>query len=219
MRRAIETVVVLVAAGAVLAAPVPTDTRKPAAFPAGHYVLAGAGEPAAGSDAFEFTKAFRLRPGQYVLSGGPKPTDAILVDDDMAVYQETATLFLDDDGVRSTEDRGKRAARYQGLPVVLVLDPAKKVRIVATDCFASEAVVGPLWLHRWDGARKKLTEGKSVESPAALPAAFFDESFALGEGFEMPEKVATDAETQVPEKPASLLPRFRAAPPPAGRPE
>ena len=77
-------------------------------------------------------------------------------------------LFRDDDGVRSTEDRGKRAARYQGLPVVLVLDPAKKVRIVATDCFASEAVVGPLWLHRWDGARKKLTEGKSVESPAGI---------------------------------------------------
>jgi hypothetical protein len=212
MRRTFATLVVLAACGTLLAAPVPAETRKPAAFPAGHYVLAGAGEPAVGHDVFEFTKTFRLRQGQYVLSGGPKATDLILADDDLDLFQDTNHLFVDDDHVRTTETRGKRAAKYQGQPIVLVLDPAKKLRVRAADHAATEAIIGPLWLHRWDGARKKLTEGKSVESPAALPAAFFDESFTLGEGFEMPEKVSTDAETQVPEKPATLLPRFRAAP-------
>ena len=76
MVRLLATGVVLSAVGALLAAPVPTDSRKPAAFPAGRYVLAGAGEPARGDDVYEFTKTFQLRAGQYVLSGGMKPTDA-----------------------------------------------------------------------------------------------------------------------------------------------
>jgi hypothetical protein len=215
------TAVVFAAVGVLLAAPVPAETRKPAAFPAGHYVLAGAGEPAQGTDVFEFTKTFRLRPGQYILSGGEKPTDRILVDDDLEVYQEKTALFIDDDHVRSTENRGKFAAKYQGQPIVLVLDPAKKLRIVAIDCAPTDAILGQLWLHRWDGARKKLTDGKQLESVANLPATFFDESYALGEGFEMPEKVSTDAQVDVPEKPASLLPRFKAtagAAPPARSP-
>src|SRR5215510_16408332 len=106
MLRLLATSVVLLAVGALIAAPVPADTRKPAAFPAGIYVLTGADEPAQGTDVYEFTKTFRLKPGQYVLSGGPKPTDLILVDDDLEVYQEKTALFIDDDHVRSTETRG-----------------------------------------------------------------------------------------------------------------
>jgi hypothetical protein len=203
------------AGGALLAAPVPAETRKPAAFPAGHYVLAGAGEAAQGDDVYEFTKSFRLKPGQYVLSGGPKPTDLIFVDDDLRVYQDKTALFVDADNVRTSENRGKRAAQYQGKPIILVLNVSKKLRIVAIDHGATEAIVGELWLHRWDGARKKLTAGKREQSAAALPATFFEESFALGDGFEMPEKVSTDAAIDVPEKPATLLPRFKPAPPPA----
>jgi hypothetical protein len=211
MNRMFATAVVFGAVGVLLAAPVPAETRKPAAFPAGHYVLTGAGEPAQGNDVFEFTKTFRLRPGQYILSGGEKPTERILVDDDLEVYQEKTALFIDDDHVRSTENRGKFAAKYQGQPIVLVLDPAKKLRIVAIDCAPTDAILGQLWLHRWDGARKKLTDGKQLASVANLPATFFDEWYALGEGFEMPEKVSTDAELDVPAKPAHLLPRFKAA--------
>src|SRR5207248_1163420 len=88
MLRSLATGVILLALGAVVAAPVPGETRKPAAFPAGHYVLAGGGEPARGDDVYEFTKTFRLKPNQYVLSGGPKPTDPVFVDDDLEVYQE-----------------------------------------------------------------------------------------------------------------------------------
>ena len=217
MLRILSTGVVVLALGALVAAPVPAETRKPAAFPAGHYVLAGGGEAAQGDDVYEFTKSFRLKTNQYVLSGGPKPTDPIFVDDDLEVYQEKTALFIDNDNVRSTETRGKQAASYKGKPIILVLDPAKKLRIVAIDCNPTSAALGQLWLHRWDGARKKLTSGKQADSAPALPAPFFDESFTLADGFEMPEKVSTDAAIEVPEKPATLLPRFKSAPaaPPA----
>jgi hypothetical protein len=213
MQRILATSVVLVAVGVLLAAPVPAETRKPAAFPAGRYVLTGAGEPAAGDDVYEFTKSFKLKIGQYVLSGGPKPTDLILVDDDMEVHQDGKKLFVDDDHIASTDRRGKKPATYQGQPIVLVLDPAKKVRVLAVDHCATDAILGELWLHRWDGARKKLTEGTRQQSAPNLPNTFFDEAYALGEGFEMPEKVSTDAEINVPDKPATLLPRFRPANP------
>src|SRR5262245_27405755 len=202
MRRMLTFGVLAGLAGVLLAAPIPKDNRNPAAFPAGRYVLAGAGEAATGDDVLEIVKTFRLRPGQYILSGGQKPTDALFVDDDLDLFQGETKLFVDDDHVRTTEDRGKFAARYQGQPIVLVLDPTKKLRVRATDCCASEAMLGELWLHRWDGARKKLTNGKVEASAANLPAVFFDESFALTDGFELPDKVATDAATDMPEKPA-----------------
>lgn len=213
MSRVLAAGAVLAAVGGLVAAPVPADAPKPAAFPAGHYVLAGGGEPALGGDVFEMTKTFRLRPAHYVLSGGPKPTDLILADDDLEVWQDQDRLFADDDGVRTTETRGKLAARYQGQPIVLVLDTTKKLRVRVLDYVATEAAVGALWLHRADGARRKLTDGKSAESAAVLPVVFFDESYALGDGFEKAEKVSTDAATDMPEKPASLLPRFKKARP------
>lgn len=214
MLRLLATSAVLLAVGGLGAAPVPANARKPAAFPAGIYVLAGATEPAQGTDVYEFTKTFRLKPGQYVLSGGPKPTDLILADDDLEVYQEKTALFVDNDNARSTEVRGKQAARYQGRPILLVLDPAKKLRVVVIDYHPTSAEVGALWLHRWDGATKKLTDGKRAESAPVLPNTFFDESFALADGFEVPEKVSTDAALDVPDKPATLLPRFKPAPRP-----
>lgn len=201
--------VALAGAGLVVASPVPAEGRRPAAFPAGRYVLGGEKEAAKGDDVQELTKSFRMKPGQYLLSGGPSPKDAILVDDDLEVLQGGKPLFVDDDHVRSTETRGKLTARYQGLPIILVLDPTKKVQVRATDHCATEAVLGPIWVHRWDGASKKLTEGKSEESAPNLPNVFFDESFSLSDGFELPRTVSHDAEMDLPAKPASLLARFR----------
>ncbi|MCI0701453.1 MAG: hypothetical protein L0241_10265, partial [Planctomycetia bacterium] len=74
--------------------------------------------------------------------------------------------------------------------------------------------IGSLWLHRWDGARKRLTEGKQLASAPNLPFTFFDESFAIADGFEMPDKISHDAATDMPEKPATLLPRFKPPTPP-----
>ncbi len=93
--------------------------------------------------------------------------------------------------------------------MVLVLDATKKIRIVAIDCLQTEAILGPLWLHRWDGARQKLTNGVSQDSAPNLPAVFFEESYSITDGFEMPERISTEAAELLPEKPAKLLPRFK----------
>src|SRR5262245_12995509 len=106
MLRFVATSVVLAAVGVLFAAPVAPETRKPVASPAGQYVLTGADETAQGNDVYEFTKTFHLKPGQFVLSGGPKPTDLIYVNDDLEVYQEKLALFVDDDHLPSTNTRG-----------------------------------------------------------------------------------------------------------------
>ncbi len=41
MKRVLMIGVVLAAVGGVLASPIPAENRKPAAFPAGHYILGG----------------------------------------------------------------------------------------------------------------------------------------------------------------------------------
>jgi hypothetical protein len=194
--------------GLAVASPVPRE-QPAAAFPAGRYVLAGGVDAATGDDVLELKDKFRLRPNQYVLSGGKKPTDEIVVDDDLELLQGDKKLFVDDDTVASTERRGKLTARYQGQPIVLVLDREKPLHVRVTDHRPTEAVVGELWLHRYDGARKPLTRGVSQPSAPDLPHVFIDEKFDLKDGFERPAGVATDARTELPERPALLLPRFR----------
>jgi hypothetical protein len=211
MTRLLATGVMVFALAALPAAPVPAETRKPAAFPAGQYVLTGADEPAKGDDVYEFPKTFRLKRGQYVLSGGSKPSDLVVIDDDLEVDQGGKKLVIDDDHAASASPK----STYKGQPIVLVLDPAKKIRIVGVDHCVVEAIVGALWLHRWDGARKKLTDGKQERSAQNLPNTFFDESYILTAGFELPENLSTDAPLDTPEKPATLLPRFRPPAPPA----
>jgi hypothetical protein len=209
MRNGLGLVAVAALGASLTASPVPRTQPKGANMPAGRYVLAGGPEAATGQDVHEFTAAFRMKPRQYILSGGPAPTDPLTVDDDLELLQGTTKLFVDDDGLASTERRGKQPARYQGQPIVLVLDPAKPLQIRVTDHMATEAIVGELWLHRYDGAKAQLTKGVTQQSAATLPHVFFAEKFDLGRVFEVPRGVKTDAVTELPDKPASLLARFR----------
>lgn len=183
------------------------DKGKPAPMPAGRYVLAGAAEAARGDDVFELMKDFYLRDGQFVLSGGPNPTDRITVDDDLEVWSGEAKLFIDDDGLSSLNSRGKQAAVYQGFPIVVVADPAKKLRVRAKGASSPAGALGEVWLHRVDGAKVKLTGGvkKAAEGP------FFDEQYDLMKVFDAPAKPRVVAGTPdtLPESPSSLLPRFR----------
>lgn len=201
------------AAGCLLAAtaagsPRTIDRGKPAPMPAGRYVLAGTAEPARGDDVHELMKDFYLRDGQYILSGGPNPTDLITVDDDLEVWSGETKLFIDDDGLPSRNARGKQAAVYQGFPIVVVADPAKKLRVKAKGATSPEDVLGELWLHRVDGAKVKLTGGVKKASGGG---PFFDEQYDLGKVFDAPAKPRVVAGTvdTLPESPASLLPRFR----------
>jgi hypothetical protein len=146
-------------------------------FPPGSYVLGGGPTPATGKDAARITEPFVLHPDQYILSGGPNPTDLIVVDDDLEVLHGAVKLFLDDDNVRSTEIRAGLPCTYGGTPLILVLKPGTKFRVRAIDHCPTEAELGPLYLHRWDGARKCLTPGRKEKSNAQLPHVFFDQEF------------------------------------------
>jgi hypothetical protein len=158
----------------------------PHLFPAGTYVLGGGARPATGADAHPLKAPFALHPDQYVLSGGPRPTDPILVDDDLEVLQGKATLFLDDDHVRSNETRPGLGRTYDGTPIILALRPGTALRVRATDHGATEAVLGDLYLHRCDGARWRLAKAREERSNPVLPHVFFDETFDLTKGFETP---------------------------------
>ena len=201
---------VVVWAGVAGGVPTPSDAGKAYPFPPGRYVLTGV-EDARGGDVLELRDHFTLRPGQYILSGGPNPTDLIVVDDDLEVLSGERKVFIDDDHVRSTENRGKRPATYQGFPIVLVADPKAKLHLRVTDCQETDAIVGELWLHRHDGAKRRLTTGVAQPSAQQLPNVFFDEKFDLSEGFEKPASVPAvkGPVTELPQHPAKLLPRFK----------
>lgn len=189
--------------------PRPEAKGKTYVFPAGRYVLAGGEQPGTGNDATELMEDFTMKPGQYVLSGGPNPTDEILVDDDLEILQNGKPLFVDNDTIRSTEKRGKAAAVYQGQPVVFVADAKAKLVIRATDHAQTEAILGELWLHRHDGAKRRVTEKVTEGSAAQLPHVFFSDEIDLSKGFEMPAAVraARGSVIDLPERPAMLLPR------------
>ena len=156
---------------------------SPHLFPAGTYVLGGRTGAARGKDAARIDDCFRLHPDQYVLSGGPAPTDPIVVDDDLELLRGEEKLFIDDDHVRAGDQRGV-GCTYNGEPVILRLPPGSALRVRAVDCAPTDAVLGELWLHRWDGARKRLTRGVKERSNPALPHVFFEEEFKAGDGFD-----------------------------------
>jgi hypothetical protein len=192
--------------------PRPEEKGKAHVFPAGRYVLAGGPEAAAGDDVTEIMDDFRMRPGQFILSGGPSPTDEIVVDDDLELLQGGKALFVDNDGVDSTNKDGKQPATYQGFPIVFNADPKGKLRVRATDQCRTQAILGELWLHRADGARRKLTDRIQQRSAAQLPHVFFDEEFDLAKGFDTPAapRKARENVIDLPERPAMLLPKNKA---------
>jgi hypothetical protein len=153
-------------------------------FPAGTYILGGGPKPATGRDATALRAPFALHPDQYVLSGGPRPTDPILVDDDLEILRGKTPLFIDDDHVRSTERRGGLNCTYGGEPIVLALPPGSTFRVRAIDHAPTEAILGELYLHRSDGAKWRLTEGRRARSSDRLPHTFFEETFTPAASFE-----------------------------------
>jgi hypothetical protein len=161
----------------------PENSRLAAnSFPPGTYVLGGL-STATVKDAFEVKEPFTLHPVQYILSGGPKPTDRIIVDDDLEIERGKLRLFTDDDHIWSKDDKPSQAGQYCGWPILLVLPPGSKLRIRAIDCQQVSAELGELYLHRYDGASKRLTKGKKERSNPRLPHVFFEEEFDVDEGF------------------------------------
>jgi hypothetical protein len=189
--------------------PRPDEKGKTYVFPAGRYVLAGGPEAAIGEDNTEVMEDFALKPGQFILSGGPNATDRLVIDDDLEILQGSKQLFIDNDQIATTQRNTKQAPSYQGFPIVFVADGKGTIRIRVTDQQANDAVVGELWLHRHDGARRLITKEVRHASAERLPNVFFNEEIDLSKGFEMPAKkrTASGSAIDMPERPAMLLPR------------
>jgi RNA polymerase sigma factor (sigma-70 family) len=144
-------------------------------FPPGRYVLGDLARPARGPDAARIDKPFTLHPNQYILSGGPRPTDPIGLDDDLEIYCGKRLLFIDDDGHCPGDTINH--STFDGSPLILVIPPGAKFRLRAIDRGADGASLGNVYLHRWDGARKQLVTGFWQHSNPQLPHAFFDQEF------------------------------------------
>jgi RNA polymerase sigma factor (sigma-70 family) len=146
-------------------------------FPPGRFVLGGLARPARGQDVARIDKPFTLHPNQYILSGGPRPTDPMEVDDDLEISCGKRLLFIDDDGHASGDARHTKECTFDGSPIILVIPPGAKFRLRVVDRFPDGASVSDVYMHRWDGARKRLVTARWQHSNPVLPHTFFDQEF------------------------------------------
>jgi hypothetical protein len=156
---------------------------KPAPFSAGSYILGFGVAPLTGKNLVNVQKPFHLQPGQFILSGGPDPTDRLIVDDDIEIQLGDRKLFIDDDHVRTGDGRAANRCTYDGEPIILALPPTAKLRIRAIDCFPTDAILGDIYLHRFDGAKVLVAKAVHQRSAAKLPNVFFDQEFDLARLF------------------------------------
>jgi hypothetical protein len=159
------------------------DTPRPASIPAGGFILIGGRQPATGDSLAKIEKSFSLAAGLYLLSGGPDPHEPLNIDDDLELSVGGRKIFIDNDHVRTTEGRGRIGCTYAGEPILLPFARKAKLRIQVIDTGATDAVVGDLYLHRWDGAKVQLVKAIHQRSAPKLPNVFFDKEFAIDELF------------------------------------
>ncbi len=103
-------------------------------------------------------------PLPYVLSGGPAPTDPIVVDDDLEIFVDGASVFVDANTVRDTHP-----------PVSFSALRTSRVRVVATDVQTCASALGPLTLH-FQGDSQPLN-APICQSACDVVDACYDPSF------------------------------------------
>lgn len=108
----------------------------------------------------------------WILSGGPSPTDQIIVDDDLEVIVNGITVFKDDDEYSTLDGR----ASWNGEPIIFSALPGDELNIIATNPNGGEIELSPLYLNQ-DGQAAKLSDGVvKVESKVN---EFFNRRFII----------------------------------------
>ena len=115
-------------------------------------------------------KRKKKRCRKWILSGGPDPTEEIVVDDDLKVLRNGQIVFEDADGDSGDHD-----------PIHFSARKGAKLRIVAFDAQALCHELGPLYLH-CEGKgrlRRKLTDGVPYTCPNEAVGEFFNKTFTV----------------------------------------
>jgi len=110
--------------------------------------------------------------GNFILSGGPSPTDNFCVDDDIYVYLNGNLLYSDID---------LHKAGCDNWPINFPANAGAALRVIAIDSVGICRSLGPLWLYYGDQS-VKLDGGNNdgcVYGPAGT--TFYDKTFILPE--------------------------------------
>ncbi|MGH2617746.1 MAG: hypothetical protein ACRDJC_21165 [Thermomicrobiales bacterium] len=112
-------------------------------------------------------KKKRLR--QWILSGGPDPTEEIEVDDDLKVLRNGQIVFEDDNGGDDSHD-----------PIAFKARKGDRLKIVAFDAQANCHRLSPLYLHpESGGSPRKLSDDVPLTCPNVAVGEFFHETFRI----------------------------------------
>lgn len=108
---------------------------------------------------------------QFILAGGPSPSDPIQVDDDLTVYLNDTPIFQDSDGVTNIMP-----------PFPFQAGEGDQLTVAARDAQACGRKIGALWLHCADGGDPRfLTGGQDdgCDPDRPVPENFYRESWRI----------------------------------------
>ena len=105
----------------------------------------------------------------FILSGGPDPTDDIIVDDDYRVLRNGVVIFKDADGGPTTLVPIAIKARVGDTLIIRAKD-------VQNDCYE----LSPLYLHCADGgSARRIHKGVPKKCPITAPSTFRNKRFTI----------------------------------------
>lgn len=108
----------------------------------------------------------------YTLSGGEDPKTPIVVDDDLTVRLNGEMIFADNDGWKSTDDRG---GKWRGAPITFHAKPEDKITLVLYDLVPPTWGLGPIYIHRADGKHAVLQPHVEGQSTPGLKGELYND--------------------------------------------
>lgn len=128
---------------------------------------------------FVFGETVKAASENFILSGGPNPTDNFCVDDDIYVYLNGELIYADID---------PRRASCNNQPVSFAASRGEELRVTGVDSRGICRSMGPLWLH-YGNQNMELFAGRNDGCLGWLAGVtFYDQTFILPRSAE-PEPV------------------------------
>lgn len=121
---------------------------------------------------FSTATIIKAETSNFILSGGPNPTNNFCVDDDIYVYLNGSLIYSDID---------PRRASCNNLPVHFEANFGDELRVIAIDSMGICRSISPLYLH-YENQSVKLDSGRN-DGCKGWPAGvkFYDKTFTIPE--------------------------------------